>query len=478
MKPSNVIICQCDQLRAFELGCYGNGFVRTPNLDAFAAKGVRFDVAVANQPVCMPSRASLLSGQYARTCTDSVLPRHAAPLQRGCFEDVEDWPQPGRRWFPDATFAELMREHGYATALIGKWHVDAHPASLGFDYALYPSFFHRYYGRSYRENDGKPFVIEGFSPDFELAALERYLAGRDEAQPLFLYLNFELPHMPLGRGNLPKHYQDMYCPDKVPLRDNVRIDGRLAHDQSWFTIYTVWNYWAPEATAGALPEGFDLRDLTAAYLAATTCTDDLFGRMLEILHDAGVMNDAIVIFTSDHGDQLGSHHLFNKDRLFEESIRIPLLLRAPGIAPGVDRTHVASTIDVLPTVLDFCGLPIPQHIQGTSLATVLSGEAVPGIGEVAFIETSQSEIGIRTLDRLVGMSATDDLETCDDDRSCAYDLVSDPLQFHNVASDPAAQAWQRELRARLLEWDQSTPLMNGRQVSRSWRRKKYDDDTG
>ena len=136
VKP-NIVLCMCDQMRAFEVGCYGHPVVRTPNIDRLASRGTRFDLAVTNNPVCTPARASLLTGQYSRTCCGMLNNTHVNP------------PNPKRERMLEPTVAEVCRENGYRTALIGKWHMDPQPQLVGFDHAVYPRYEHKYYEQTY-----------------------------------------------------------------------------------------------------------------------------------------------------------------------------------------------------------------------------------------------------------------------------------------------------------------------------------------
>jgi arylsulfatase A-like enzyme len=228
----------------------------------------------------------------------------------------------------------------------------------------------------------------------------------------------------------------------------------------------IWDYLArsmrgePERATDVLPQGLTLRDVIAAYYAATTCTDSLFGDILAILDRAEILSNAIIVFASDHGDNLGSHHLMEKGQLYEESIRVPMLIQAPGLDPTVNVDRVAQLIDVLPTVLDLAGLDIPGHVQGRSLVAALHDNGSSREPEGAFIETPTGEIGIRTTTRLVGMAlAREDQTTITDEHLCAYDLETDPFQLHNVSHDPSEQSWQYELRSRLIAWHASTPRL-------------------
>ncbi len=456
-KKPNVVICICDQLRAMDVGCYGGSFVKTPNMDALAEQGVRFDIACSNNPVCTAARSALLTGQYSRTCAGSLV-------------NAPD-PERERSRLPDTTIAEAFRSAGYRTGLIGKWHVWTHPGSVGFDWVYYPNHMHRYTGQTFYDSDGASSLVEGFSFEAEQAELKRFLAVEDD-RPFFLYYNISQPHMPLD--DMPERYKRMYSPADVPLRPNVFEDGKPAYDERWFAIY-LWDYLfylehlphteklptpppcpSPWETQGR----FDLRHLTALYYGAVTWADDQLGELMRQLAEAGLDENTIVIFTSDHGDNLGSHQLFNKDQLYEESIRIPMIYRWPGgLSPREVDTQVTSLVDVMPTALSLAAVDIPESVQGTDVSEVVLGVKQATGENAAFIETTTAQVGMRTLTHLYGVKKameSDRTTTVIDDRFMFFDLVRDPLQTNNLAASSDSDPTASSLRERLLEWDRET----------------------
>ena len=448
LRKPNVIVCLLDQLRSFEVGCYGNKVVRTPNMDRLAANGVRFEIACSNNPVCTPARSILLGGQYGRTCI-GVLNNSDEPILT-------------RSKFPDPTMAEAFKKAGYTTGLIGKWHIHVHPRLLGFDTAFYPLVPHRYTGQTFFKTEGDGFTTERFCPEVEQEELAHWI-GERRGDPFFLFYNISQPHMPLA--DMPERYRTMYPRQKVPLRDNVRVDGGLARDENWFRIY-LWDflyYKKHLPYTETLPDGFDLRDLTALYYGSTTWADDQLGRLLRVLEDNSLLEDTFLVFTSDHGDNLGSHGLFNKDCLYEESIRIPMIYHWPaGLRPRAVGSQVASLVDIMPTTLSLAGVDSPRSVQGTDLAAVMTGPAKSVGPNAAFIETSRKTIGVRTPTHLFTLKMTEDeqrrlrpLDVPDQ----FFDLRSDPLQQRNMAGTREQPDLAADLHARLLEWDRNTPWM-------------------
>jgi arylsulfatase A-like enzyme len=464
-KP-NVLLVTCDQLRPFELGCYGHPVIKTPNIDRLAVDGVRFQTAVTTNPVCVPARSSLMTGQYSRTCTGSLENVYA-----------DDGPVRERVRLCDLTIAEAFRDSGYDTALIGKWHIHPHPLTVGFDSAMFPLVPHRYSGQTYFSDYGAGYRVDEFTSEYELEAVRSYVQNRStrSGQPFFLNYNISLPHQPIWEG-IPERYRSMYHRDEVILRDNVVVDGKLSYSEYWNKVYLYADFfweWLAARRAGrndfddtpwTLPDidgcEFDLKSLYALYYGAVGCVDDLIGGLLDILANQGMIEDTIVAFVSDHGDNLGSHDLYNKGRLIEESIRIPLVFHAPGrIDPRVAESHVASIIDVYPTLLDIAGVAVPESVQGRSLSRVVQGDVESITPNRAFMETDRSAIGIRTPRWTFGMQLDQERREVENESLCLYDNVSDPFQVRNVAGLDDWRDIEHELRKEVLSFDRTTPWL-------------------
>jgi arylsulfatase A-like enzyme len=451
--PPNIVLVTCDQMRSFDVGCYGSRMVKTPNIDRLAKSGVRFDTAIASHPLCTPARSIWLTGQYARTCAGMLGNVHVNP------------PNAKRERLLDPTLPELMREHGYRTALIGKWHVDPQPQMVGFDKALYPMVAHRNYGQTVFDENATPRIVDGFLEDYFADAVESFL-GECKGQPFFLNYNISPPHQPIGPGHLPDQYTRMYSSEHIQLRPNTDLRGaKPPHDPTfWFKVYRsadyFWDYKEKRPIKPAddmLPDGFGLRDLTALYYGGISCVDDYIGRLMDALERHGQLDRTIILFTSDHGDMLGSHGLFNKNRLFEESIRIPFIIAGPNVPPS-NPAGFARLIDVAPTLLDAAGLVPPAHMQGRALLR-------EGGADVAFIETG-SAIGIRTATHLYGIGYDEKRRNITGDNCVLYDLEQDPYQQKNLAGLSANEQIETSLRERLLAWERDTPWMDSQRQAR------------
>ena len=455
----NIILCLCDQLRSFEVGCYGNDVIRTPNMDRLAAEGARFETAVTSFPVCMAARSVVLSGQYNRSCTGGVA-NVAYPFRpsRGC---MPEYPDPGRPHLPERTLPECLRDIGYHTAAIGKWHIHSWPHDVGFDYYLIPRVHHCHTGQCFTENGGPEFVPEGYSVDFESARVADFLRDRqDRDEPFFLYYNISPPHCPLA--DAPDEYLKMYRPEDIPIRPNVDLSKPLKDQEHWFRVYRYdFRYYEMGLPyTQHLPANYDLRALIAEYYGLTTWTDDALGVAMNALDETGLAEDTIVVFTSDHGDNLGSLGLVQKGGPNEEAIRIPMLVRWPGGAKEglAAREQIASLVDVMPTLLDLVGADMPEHVHGVSLAPIIRGEASTTDRPHAFVETPHGA-GIRTADRLYFLPFEEGGHVLARDPSHFWDLSADPYEMRNLAEEQGDSDAAKKLEAVLRQWDASTPWM-------------------
>lgn len=461
-KP-NLIICMCDELRWCGLGCYGHPTIHTPNIDALAAHGVRFETAVSNNPVCMPARSLLLAGQYSRTCCETLTNAgwpglEGAPLARAGFPQ---WPTARREGFPDETLPEILKRAGYSTTAIGKWHIEAWPDAIGFDHYLIPAHHHAHSAQWFCEDGGPIFSPPGYSVDFEAGRVESYLADRrDSTEPFLLYYNISPPHMPLA--DAPKKYLEMYGREDVFTRPNVP-DGFSVPEKAMLSY--LWDY---RAYRDHLPyavkphEAFDRVDLEALYMGLTTWVDDTVGRMMQALEKAGLDGDTVVVFTSDHGDNFGSHGNMGKGSLNDESCRIPLCISGPAplVTPGsVIDGQVASLVDLAPTLLSLAGINAPNHLHGQDLAPLLTSQQDCLPEPAAFIETQGHGIGIRTPTHLLGIPYEETARQLAPKPNVLWDVAKDPYQLKNLAASPDNSSPAADLEARLREWHARTPSL-------------------
>ncbi|MBN1876405.1 MAG: sulfatase, partial [Anaerolineae bacterium] len=338
----NILFIFGDQWRAQATGYAGDPNVRTPNLDRFAEESLNFTCAVSNCPVCSPWRATLMTGQY--------------PLTHGVF--VNDVPISSEPVY----LADVFKNAGYDTAYIGKWHIDGHGRSAyipperhkGFDYWKVQECTHDYNASFYFGDNPKKLRWEGYDAIAQTKDAQAYIENHDSTQPFLLMLSWGPPHDPYNTA--PEEFRQLYTPNAIQLRPNV-----------------------PEEIAT------EAREWLAGYYAHCSALDRCFGELMRTLDETGLAGDTLVVFTSDHGDMAGSHGARNKQRPWDESILVPLLLRFPKgmhypAARNRDTHQIDTPInspDLMPTLLGLVGLPVPGTVEGHNFAPFLRGESIP-----------------------------------------------------------------------------------------------------
>ena len=340
----NVVYVFADQWRAQDAGYAGNRQVRTPHLDRLAAQSVNFTHAVAGIPVCCPARATLLTGQHALTHGVFVNDVHLA-------EDA-------------VSMGKLFKAAGYDTAYVGKWHVDGRGRSnyippesrQGFDYWKALECTHSYNSSKYFAADSdQPSKWQGYDAIEQTKDVQAFIRNRkragEDAAPFLLVLSWGPPHAPYDTA--PEAYRQLYDADAIELRPNV----------------------PPQLAEAA-------REWIAGYYAHCTALDDCLDALLQTLQEEGLAEDTLFVFTSDHGDMLGSQGEVKKQRPWEESIRVPFLLRWPRRFgwEGCKVDALLDTPDILPTLLSLCGIPIPGTVEGQDFAATIERGSDPSGG--------------------------------------------------------------------------------------------------
>lgn len=375
MARKNLLFLFTDEQRADTLAAYGNERITMPHLDGLASRSTVFERAYVTQPVCTPSRASLLTGLYPHT-HGSVL--NNTPLAR----DTKCLP-------------EMLEPNQWATGYMGKWHLgDEVFAQHGFEeWISIEDGYHAYF-RPDREPETRTsyhdFLVEnGFSPRngkrftrTEAAQLPEewgkpaFLAReasrfiREHAdEPFVLFVSFLEPHMPFCGPR-----DDQYAAEDVELPSN--FDARPGPD---FHLRSrlLQSIFEHDGYAGKpLRCEADWRALIARYWGLCSLIDTHVGTILETLAQCGLEDETIVVFTSDHGDLMGSHRLLTKSVMFEEAVRVPLLIRLPGQSAPQNIAEPVSHIDLMPTLLDLLDQPVPTHLPGRSRKAWLEGETI------------------------------------------------------------------------------------------------------
>jgi len=479
MPPPNLLFLFTDEQRADTMAAYGNRRIHTPNLDRLAAMSTVFERAYVTQPVCTPSRATILTGLYPHTC--------------GCT--ANNVPLPG----DIPCLPEMLPPGRYATGYHGKWHLgDEIFAQHGFDgWVSVEDMYRQYYSpgrdRSARSDYHRFLVEKGFQPqrgdvftraetarlaeEFSKPAFLAREASRfireNRRRPFVLFVNFLEPHMPFFG---PRDGQ--YEPEKVDLPPN--FDAEVAEDQP-LKARLLQRYYRRFGSSGLpLKTESDWRRVIANYWGLCSLVDTHVGTILNALEETGQWDNTIIVYTSDHGDMMGSHRLIAKCVMFEEAVRVPLLVRLPGQSAGRRIAAPVSQIDLVPTLLEALGQAVPAHVQGRSLLPVLEGAAEPA--EDVFIEWNGRDSG---LERFVGGAGYPDFlaematpaqllqAITDPVRTIVahdgwklnfspagehelYNLAEDPLETVNLARRSEAAAKLRELGGKIRRWQQRT----------------------
>jgi len=406
----NVLFIMPDEWRGRALGCMGNPDVQTPNLDQLAADGLLFRQTFANTPVCCPARATILTGTY--TSRNGMV-----------ANDLRLKETLG-------TVADVYQQNGYRTGFIGKWHLDGGPRlpgfvppgprRHGFQFWAANECNHNYFYNWYFGDENAPIVSEKYEPEFWTDLATEFL-GKLQDKPFFLMLAPGAPHDPYLA---PEKYLDLYDAQKLAMEPN-------------------WVEGIPGAG----------RKEIAGYYAAVTAVDDQVGRLLRRLRELKMEENTIVLFSSDHGNMLGSQGKILKRKPWEESIQVPGIMRYPGvISPGRKTNALFSHVDFAPTLLSLCGLPIPAEMQGANLSPVVVGKAEAGPASVLFQifgpyhgdGTEGAWRGVRTERFMYARWKSGPW--------LLYDLHEDPYELQNLVKDTAYSSELQELDKKLLDW--------------------------
>lgn len=336
-KP-NLVVVMVDQWRAQAFGFAGDPNAKTPNLDKLAKESIVMTHAISPVPVCCPARATFMTGKRA--------------LSHGVFMNDVMLP------LSEITISEVLKNNGYDTAYIGKWHLDGHGRSnfipkerrRGFDYWKAMECTHNYSNSFYYADTPQKLKWEGYDAFAQTKDAIDYLKSRKgSSKPFFLMLSFGPPHDPYDM--VPGEIKKMFDPSKFILRKNVPPE------------------WEKRA-----------REMLRGYYAHCFALDRCVGELVETIDTLGLKNNTIFVFLSDHGDMLGSQGGHNKQRPHEESIRIPLIIRYPELNHGRGKNLDAliSMEDLMPTLLSLCGIKPPPGVEGIDYSDYLRGGKNPG----------------------------------------------------------------------------------------------------
>jgi arylsulfatase A-like enzyme len=389
--------------------------------------------------VCAASRASLFTGRYTTSHGMVINELRMNPNQR-CFGHV-------------------LTEAGYRTGYIGKWHLYANelghhddpknsfvprgPHRLGFEgeWRAY-NFHHRNYDAYYHtETPEKIYYGAGvYEPDAQTDfAIDFIRRSSVSGQPFALFLSWGPPHDPWGPDNVPRRFWDMFRETSFPNPPNYRPGNDEPYCDHWSRLSD--------------PERAQLESWRRGYYAQTTSIDENFGRLLTTISEAGVAEDTIVVFTSDHGEMFGAHGRRAKNIFYEEACRVPLLIRWPGrIPPGMGSDACLSTVDIMPTLMALLGLECPDGVEGMDLSHCALGKPgrepaaafLQGCGAVAAWENGHEWRALRDRRFTYAVYRVDG-------RELLFDNGGDPYQMNDLAGDPHHAATLQRFRALLRE---------------------------
>jgi arylsulfatase A-like enzyme len=368
--------------------------LRLPNLEELAKQGTQFERLYSCYPLAAPARAALITGRFPSACG---LPRDGVRLP-------VDQP----------SIAEELKRAGYRTGYIGEWLLDGAgepgfvppgPRRHGFDYWAAFNRGHHYFDSIYFRDTPQPVRPTGFEPDYQTGLAIDFIK-QTGPRPFYLVLAWGPPRLPLT----PLDRMTPYNPSKIRLRANVPFDQEEP---------VRFNY--------------------ARYYALCSALDNNLGQLVQALGDQHLAQDTIVVFTSDSGEMLGSHGLDADNQPFEEAVRVPLIIRYPATA-GSKIDALASTVDLMPTLLKLCGADISEGLQGQDVT--VHRESIYCSGKLG--EPEEWRMVVRGLDKLV---VDRELNV-----THLYNLGPDPFEMENLARDVSQDLKRDELKALLKDW--------------------------
>ncbi len=439
----NLIVFLPDQQRVDTIACYGNKMVHAPNLARLASESVIFERAHVTQPVCTPSRSSLLTGTW--------------PHMNGCTRNSVPLPASIR------AFPELLEKSEYRTGYFGKWHLgDEQQPQHGFqewisteDTSDYSRFLVEQ-GVEPDRADGSFSTIALSDLPFELSKprfLEKHACSfieKNRREPFILFVAFAEPHSPYNGPFNGEHSRDEIELDAtatLPPDDNVPLRYRLMREWQQAEAERDRAQRGDVFFFGITPEENLL--LKQRYLGLVTLIDECIGSILACLERFGLIDNTIVVHTSDHGDMLGAHHLYAKEVMFEQAVRVPYLIRLPEQRKSRRVSQAVSHIDFVPTLIDLLGFSPAAQCAGKSRAPLVRGESMPA--ENVFIEWAPNRTKIRkgsklASRRLIRRAVEESTRTIispdgwklalrDKDLNELYNLRDDPNETRNLYAD-------------------------------------------
>lgn len=371
-KRPNILWINSEGIPTSVLSCYGSQLIHTPNIDRIAREGMLFHKAFCTNALCAPSRSTLLTGKYSHLTGMINNPHGSTGTQPPTHFD------PGQE-----TFARILQQHGYQTTLAGKWHLESDPGKAGFDSFM----FKRGAGGPYYDPKGylenphpgslvvKKTTHHGYSTDiftdYTIKAIGR-MAGA--GKPFMMFFNPFNDHRPFDP---PHRYEHLY--DGVRIREPGTFWDDYSHRataarMARMRIEYMPDFDPPKDLTDRQRQQWNYQQFMHHFLGALRALDDNIGRILDYLDHHGLADNTIVVFTTDHGFFMGDHGWFDKRLMYEQTIRIPWMIRWPGrVKPGSETDAWTINIDNAPTILDMVGLAVPGDMQGRSIVPLFDG---------------------------------------------------------------------------------------------------------
>lgn len=437
----NIVFFLGEGLRSDAFSMMDNPIVHTPNMDRIGREGAVFKNAFATSALCLPSRASILTGAY--------------PHSNGAINN-EDSVAPGFTMVTD-----VLKEHGYETAFIGKPHVRGalkdHQWDYYFAYPGQPDYLHPEITEGRNGRYDKPKVYNRYVDDICTDKAVEWLESRGE-KPFCLFLWIYAPHEPFYR---PRRLLNLYNGVKVPIPDNFDEDLSDYAGKSRAVAHAHNKIGTTEVMTD---DPRTLEEVAKDYYAGVVSNDEDVGRLIEVLERKGKFEDTAFMISSDHGFFLGEHTFYDKRLMYEPSIRIPMMVRWPGQIPaGGVREEMVLNIDAPVTLLDIAGLPVPKTMQGRSLLSLAKGESVSDwrkdwlyeYFEYPGFENVRPHRGVRT-ERYKLMHFFAIPEFSQPEEFELYDLATDPDEDHNLYGRQGFEELTERLKTRIEELRRET----------------------
>jgi arylsulfatase A-like enzyme len=372
----NIIWITTEGVPLKALSCYGGTLIQTPNIDRIAKEGMLFRNSFCTNALCAPSRATLLTGKYSHL---NGMLSNPGGTTRGVTSSTFDATQ--------ETFAKILKQNGYKTGIVGKWHLEnkdgspSNPGVAGFDYFVFkngaggPYYAPGGYFQnpSLGSNEIQQKTYQGYDTDI---ITDLAIKGIDEMKdgPFFMAIQYFSDHRPFEPPHKYEHiYDNIKFPEPATFWDDYSSRSAAARE-SHQRIEDMMDFNPPNDLTARQRKQWNYQQLMRRFLANLKAQDDNIGRLLDYLDKSGLAKNAIVVFTGDHGFFLGEHGWFDKRFMYEEALKVPWMVRYPGIIkPGSISDASVVNIDNAPTILDMAHIKIPGDMQGRSLVPIFKG---------------------------------------------------------------------------------------------------------